>query len=53
MLKIDSTKRFSKTVENYLAYRPGYPSRIINFMQENFGLNSDSLVADIGSGTGK
>jgi len=53
MFKIDPTKRFSKTVENYLAYRPGYPSQIIDFIQENLGLNPDSFVADIGSGTGK
>ncbi len=53
MFEIDPTKRFSKTVENYLAFRPGYPSEIIKFMQENLGLNADAVVADIGSGTGK
>ena len=53
MNKIDPTKRFSKTVENYLAYRPGYPSEIIDFMSDELDYNADAIVADIGSGTGK
>lgn len=53
MFKVDPTKRFSKTVENYLAYRPGYPAELIEFMKENLNLDSDAVVADIGSGTGK
>ena len=53
MFEIDPTKRFSKTVENYLAYRPGYPKEIIDFMQKELGLKSDDVIADIGSGTGK
>jgi ubiquinone/menaquinone biosynthesis C-methylase UbiE len=53
MFETDPIKRFSKTVENYQAYRPGYPAQIIEFMQEKLWLNSESVVADIGSGTGK
>lgn len=53
MSEIDPTKRFSKTVENYLAYRPGYPSEIIDYMNDELGFHSDAVVADIGSGTGK
>ena len=53
MFETDPTKRFSKTVDNYLAFRPDYPSEIIEFMRKNLGLISTAVVADIGSGTGK
>lgn len=53
MFEIDPTKRFSKTVENYLSFRPGYPSEVIDFMNDKFGFHSQDVVADIGSGTGK
>ena len=49
----DPTKRFSKTVENYEAFRPGYPSEIIDFLTDELSLQSASKIADIGSGTGK
>lgn len=48
----DSTQRFSDRVENYLKYRPGYPAAILDLLQNNCGLTPDSIVADIGSGTG-
>lgn len=53
MLKKDPTKRFSKTVEHYLAYRPGYPVQITRFMKKALGLKPRHTIADIGSGTGK
>lgn len=53
MFESDPTKRFSKTVENYLVYRPGYPSEIIDFLKEKFNFTADHAVADVGSGTGK
>lgn len=49
---LDPTKRFSNRVENYLKYRPSYPSEIIHLLETECGLTSDSRVADIGSGTG-
>ena len=49
----DPTQRFSKTVSNYVKFRPGYPPAIINFMQEQLGMKQDAVIADIGSGTGK
>ena len=48
-----STERFSSRVENYIKYRPGYPTEIIGFLQEACDLTPQSVVADIGSGTGK
>ena len=49
---LDPTKRFSNRVENYLKYRPSYPGEIIPLLKTECALTSDSLVADIGSGTG-
>jgi ubiquinone/menaquinone biosynthesis C-methylase UbiE len=45
-------KRFSSRVENYVKYRPSYPKEIIPFLEENGILSKDSIIADIGSGTG-
>ncbi|HSI88284.1 MAG TPA: class I SAM-dependent methyltransferase [Pyrinomonadaceae bacterium] len=48
----DNVSRFSGRVANYVKYRPGYPSEMIGFFRESLGLTNDSVVADIGSGTG-
>jgi SAM-dependent methyltransferase len=44
--------RFSDRVEDYVLYRPSYPSSVISFLAANAGLSTASAVADIGSGTG-
>ena len=49
---LDSTQRFSTRVENYIRYRPGYPREIIEMLKTNYGLNTESIIADVGSGTG-
>jgi len=49
---LDPTKRFSNRVENYLKYRPSYPAAIIPLLESECGLKPESVVADIGSGTG-
>ena len=48
----DPKKRFSSRVENYIKYRPSYPLEIIDFLKEKKILADDSVIADIGSGTG-
>ena len=45
-------ERFSDRVENYIKYRPAYPKEVINFLKNNIALNSEHIIADIGSGTG-
>ena len=50
---LEPTKRFSNRVENYTRYRPGYPKDIIDLLHKECGLTRDSVIADIGSGTGK
>jgi SAM-dependent methyltransferase len=49
---IDPTKRFSSRVENYIKYRPGYPTAILDLLKENCGVTHASVIADVGSGTG-
>jgi SAM-dependent methyltransferase len=48
-----SVERFSSRVENYAKYRPNYPTDIIPFLRSESVLTDHSVVADIGSGTGK
>lgn len=47
------TERFSDRVSNYLDYRPSYPITLIDTLSQECGLTSESVIADIGSGTGK
>jgi ubiquinone/menaquinone biosynthesis C-methylase UbiE len=48
----DAKQRFSNRVADYVRYRPGYPSALIDLLRTECGLRSDHVVADIGSGTG-
>lgn len=48
----NNTTRFSNRVNDYVKYRPGYPTLIIDFLLQDFNLGTDKLVADIGAGTG-
>jgi SAM-dependent methyltransferase len=48
----DPTRRFSSRVENYVKYRPGYPSAVVRLLEAECGLTGESIVADVGSGTG-
>jgi SAM-dependent methyltransferase len=48
----DAKQRFSNRVADYVRYRPGYPSALIDLLRQECGLRRDHVVADIGSGTG-
>src|SRR5882672_4025489 len=48
----DVTQRFSSRVENYVKYRPGYPNEVIETLRSECGLTANSIIADVGSGTG-
>ena len=48
----DNKQRFSKRVEDYIRYRPGYPAELGPRLLEVAGLSAGDVVADIGSGTG-
>ena len=49
---VSTVERFSNRVENYAKYRPGYPPEMLEFFKSELGLARDSVVADVGSGTG-
>ena len=48
----DATERFANRVENYVRYRPRYPKEILERLELECGLGSESVIADLGSGTG-
>ena len=48
----DSTLRFSSRVEQYVRYRPGYPTQILDVLTTECGLSREPAIADVGSGTG-
>lgn len=49
---LDPTERFSSRVNDYVLYRPGYPAEILELLKSECGLTSQSVMADIASGTG-
>lgn len=48
----NSINRFSDRVENYVKYRPHYPKEVIEYLKSQNMLGDNSVIADIGSGTG-
>lgn len=48
---MDNKKLFSDRVEDYVKYRPSYPAEMLSFILEH-GITPNSMVCDIGSGTG-
>lgn len=49
---MNSVDRFSSRVENYAKFRPGYPPGILDVLKSDCGLTKESVIADVGSGTG-
>ncbi len=47
-----TVERFSNRVENYVKYRPTYPAQVLDLFRDEMNLQNDSIIADIGSGTG-
>ena len=48
----DSTSRFTGRVANYAKYRPGYPAKVLEYLHHECHLTQQSVIADVGSGTG-
>jgi ubiquinone/menaquinone biosynthesis C-methylase UbiE len=48
----DAKQRFSSRAADYLRYRPGYPAALLDLLRTECGLRPDSVIADLGSGTG-
>ena len=49
----ETVERFSNRAESYARYRPGYPPEILELLATQCALSPQSVVADVGSGTGK
>ncbi|MCS6844603.1 MAG: class I SAM-dependent methyltransferase [Caldilineales bacterium] len=49
---LDPTQRFSSRAQDYVRYRPGYPPALLDLLKEHCRLTPQTVVADVGSGTG-
>ncbi|MBI3510452.1 MAG: class I SAM-dependent methyltransferase [Bacteroidetes bacterium] len=47
-----TTERFSDRVANYVKYRPDYPFAVVEKLKEEKVLSENSVISDVGSGTG-
>lgn len=50
---MNTIKNFSGRAEDYAAGRPNYAADFIEFLYSDCGFDASSIIADIGSGTGK
>lgn len=50
---MDNTKKFSGRAAAYTKGRPGYPQALFDCLYKDFSVSSQSVIADIGAGTGK
>lgn len=50
---MDSTKKFNGIAKEYTFGRPTYSEDLMDFLYTRCNFSSDSIIADIGSGTGK
>lgn len=48
----DPTERFTNRAQNYHIHRPHYPRAVTDLMANRLGLTAQSVVADVGAGTG-
>ncbi len=51
-MSTETTHRFADRVDNYIKYRPHYPQEMFDFLLSQNIITKNSVVADIGSGTG-
>jgi ubiquinone/menaquinone biosynthesis C-methylase UbiE len=49
---VNTVERFSNRVENYVKYRPTYPPEVLQLFKNEMNLQTASVIADIGAGTG-
>lgn len=39
-------------MDNYVKYRPSYPEELVDELVQQFRIDEESVIADIGAGTG-
>ncbi len=49
---MNNADRFTHRVAYYVKYRPSYPDVYLDYLTSEVGLDPESIVADIGAGTG-
>ena len=49
---MDGIHMFFGKAEGYEKYRPSYPRALIDYYYRELGISSDSIIADVGAGTG-
>ena len=49
---MNNADRFTSRVADYVKYRPSYPAAYLDYLVNEVGFSPDSIVADIGAGTG-
>ena len=52
-MTVDATKKFDGKAKNYALGRPGYAPELVDCFYSRCGIKKTSVIADIGSGTGK
>ena len=52
MKKYKPITLFSDKVQDYIRYRPTYPRELLSLMEREMSFGPESIIADIGSGTG-
>ncbi|MBR6646562.1 MAG: class I SAM-dependent methyltransferase [Clostridia bacterium] len=50
---MDATKKFNGIANEYTQSRPGYAAEFIECLYKKYGISESTVIADIGSGTGK
>jgi SAM-dependent methyltransferase len=51
-MRMNNSERFTNRVNYYAKYRPSYPEGYLDYLVKEVGFNRESVVADIGAGTG-
>ncbi|MCL2866361.1 MAG: class I SAM-dependent methyltransferase [Clostridia bacterium] len=52
-MELSNTEKFTGKANVYTQYRPSYPDALMDFLYTQAGFTPDSVIADVGSGTGK
>ena len=52
LMSLDPRTKFSQRADYYDRFRPGYPPVLLDFLGSGLGFSRNSIVADVGSGTG-
>jgi len=51
-MELKNEERFSNKADLYKKFRPTYPKEFIDYLYSQVGFSKESIIADIGSGTG-